>query len=535
MTILNRNVRNGMLPSLALLRNSASVAVIALTVSSLSAMKAHAENECGPSSYPIVNCTANSYGNISYPAGGLVVLENSDMTVDGVITIGSMENEVETAVLNTPLYKTITGEIRVFSPKNDAGIGLYPSSNSATPGVTGILSATVEGEGNATINLLEGAWVSNPSSAVAVKALQRGTGDAIVQIEGATIDQITPGIAVNAINRGTGNSKIVMNSGTISGTADNDPKTEFTGLVAHGVSPNANAEIIFTGGTIKDTDVAMTAYVNAYPGSASIVINEDTDKADIHGQVLLTGTESYFELKAGGLSMAPGETYDAPINVEIDGNQADVKLLGGGIATYGKNGRGVVLFNQGGYETIAAVELGGTDITITGEDGVGLYMEYIADPGQPYQVDVSMSDGNILSYSNATGATAVGLNVKDQEVDASFNMSGGTIEMYSSNSDVIQATTSADGFYDFQLTAGIILAVDGTAIKILPEDDLSPNGPMKIDVTIGSDMIVSGIKGVFLNQNTDPGTITSFEVAGSATGDIIDGPGTINVVLNGGC
>ncbi|WP_180899177.1 autotransporter outer membrane beta-barrel domain-containing protein [Martelella soudanensis] len=517
------------------------LASAALTVMMMNAGLAKADNECGSGS-PVF-CKASSYGNITYPDGGVVLLENSDMIVTGNITIGSLSNSGGQAFFSASLYRSISGAINVSAPTDGAVIGINTPSITGVPAITGPIAATAAGTGDASITIHQDVWVRSAMSSRAVASYQKNSGDAVVTIEaGAFIDQVGDSLAVLTENIGSGNAVVNINGGTIRNEggaivrADNQGigNTSITlasgrivgagansvGLEAHATSDGSTASVIVTSGTIENTAEAIDVYHRDGDGTALVSIDETTGETKIDGEIYIDATVTQFKLFDGDLSTTiPGGFEGVVI---LDSAVATADLMGGTITTFKDSASAAVYLTNSDYNEdpdMLEANLIGTKINISGNGGAAFFLD-VFDNDRNSQVNIS--GGSIRDQGATSRTQAVTFEPDGLNDTFGFDMSGGLIQLDAQDAVGVLVTTGAGTNYEFDLSGGEISIDKGTVIFIdVPIDNLdSLNGAISVSVAIGEKMTASGGKALLDNWNTSEDTVIDFTTSGTVAGDI---------------
>ncbi|MEO1986147.1 MAG: autotransporter outer membrane beta-barrel domain-containing protein [Martelella sp.] len=545
-----------------------ATSALALTVFAIAmtAEDTRADDECGqPTS--VTYCNGAAYNDITYQSGTNLALNNAAMVVNGDINVGSGILGAKPATITTTSYQSLGGALNVKSSDTNASLQITDGAIDGSSMISGPLTATTTGRGNAVANIQSGT-ISVTDFYNAVTALAQGSGDAIVNISGnASIEAEISKTAILANNTGSGAANISMTAGNVAGIVEArgiDGSIDISGGEITGgiiaASDGGDFSISLTGGTLtylydvfEDDDfdevIALDVGGNGSVPHSSIHIDGATiyapanvflsigsDVAPVFGStnrivvddqlgqtflqtallvdVRQAGTAS-IEFNGGTLSYV---TSNSQINAALSAFSAtedtSVTIRDGAISAVGSPLRTPALIGAQAvsYGNMATVSMSGGDITIIGATAYGLMAQDFFEDGLFTEDGLQFGNSTISMTGGTLSVTAAG-----EEVTGNLIVDSSAIYIPANFADGITNKITVDG--------GTITATNANGILAYV------NNEMTTQINLKSGYLVVNYKGrhegygvavgdpTLENRSSEPGVTTSIAIGSQMTLD----------------
>ncbi|MCD1634909.1 autotransporter outer membrane beta-barrel domain-containing protein [Martelella mediterranea] len=497
-----------------------SALAIAAVSTSLSARDAWAIDECGPPSRTVYcdGSTGSEFNAITYQEGLELVLDDSALVVHGDINVGAIVLGTAPATITATSYKSLEGQINAISVNTDATLDINPGTSNTSSMITGPLTATTTGRGNAVANI-QGGTISVTGINNAVTALAQGSGDAFVNITGnASIEAENSKTAILANNTGSGAANLSMTAGNVAGIVEArgiDGSIDISGGEITGgiiaVSDGGDFSISLTGGTLTylydvfeddgfDEVIALDVGGNGAATHSSIHIDGATIRSSPNVFIGIFSDSTYLAGSTNKIVIdnTSGETYlETALLLDVDrAGTATIEFNGGTLYYTVTDSQINAALSAFAKEEDSSVTIKGGTISAVGipsQRPLMIGAQAVSFGGS--MATVSMSGGEVI----VTGAEAYGLMTQDFETfnafgDSTISMTGGTLHVTAAGPDVTgELIVDSSAIYipskntpglnnKISVSGGTITATNANGILAYVNDDTTTT----IDLTSGN-------------------------------------------------
>lgn len=319
-----------------------ATSALALTVFAIAmtAEDARADDECGqPTS--VTYCNGAAYNDITYQSGTNLVLNNAAMVVNGDINVGLGILGAKPATITTTSYQSLGGALNVKSSDTSASLQVTNGSIDGSSMISGPLTATTTGRGNASV-MIQSGTISMTGAGNSVTALAQRYGDATITFSSGSVtsaNETDAAMAAKAIGNGA-HASVSMTGGSVTARQ--------IALMAEATGVNATASASVSGGDITFTASGEVGIVSSAPqGSAN---------ASLSGVMIPNGLSV-----EGGVQMAV--TMDDQANIALfdagttgirirptaDNTSTEIQLIDSSINLLADSTQGIIYDNSANH------------------------------------------------------------------------------------------------------------------------------------------------------------------------------------------